>query len=309
MNILLDYFFPITQIPPLPPANTAFLKQVLVVALKNATGVDGVITECENMTQVGLVTDNLEAQQLFNAGMKKVFVLVNPNLTLAAILNAADQDFFTILISSDYADAAVTAMTLGNFTGVVGVSSTDATFLGVQALILRRSAFFTNVTNDAKNMMFAFGKLLSNRTNWLNQQYITMPFNDGVSTLAQANNLFDAKISFVLNDTQFGNRLGLFAAGQKAITAPYIVRNLEIEMQASALAYIVANQPAYTITQASLIQDELEKVIAKYILRQLIEAGTINITLVEANFVANGDINISEPNALWRIFATLKQTL
>jgi hypothetical protein len=219
------------------------------------------------------------------------------------------QEFYTLLISSDFSDANVTAADFGTFPGVVGVSSADDAFLAVQDVIPKRSAFFTNVTNDAKNMFFAFGKLLSNRVSWLNQQYIIMPFNDGVASLAQANNLFDDKISFVLNDAQYGNRLGLFAAGGKAITAPYIVRNLEIDMQGAALAYIVANQPAYTNTQAALIQDELEKVIAEYVLRQLIEAGTVSITLGNQQFVAEGQINVTEPSALWRIFAELRQTL
>jgi hypothetical protein len=45
MNILLDYFFPITSIEPTPQAATGFLKQALVVALAKSGRTEGVITE------------------------------------------------------------------------------------------------------------------------------------------------------------------------------------------------------------------------------------------------------------------------
>lgn len=204
---------------------------------------------------------------------------------------------------------------LGSWKGVVGVNSDDQDFLADQAVIENRVAFYDISANGAKNMFYAFGKLLSNPTNWTNQQYITMPFAADVNTLGDANNLFDQKISFVLSDDEFGKRLGLFAAGGKAITAPYITKNLEIDLQSTALSYISGNQPAYSLKQAALLEDELQKVITGkpgnpgYIGRQWIEAGTVEIRLENENFVANGYINISEPNAMWRIFGEIRQTL
>ena len=55
--------------------------------------------------------------------------------------------------------------------------------------------------------------MLSNLLNWNNQQYITMPVNDAVDTLGDAEALYDDKVSFVINDTEFGNRLALSAIG------------------------------------------------------------------------------------------------
>lgn len=206
-------------------------------------------------------------------------------------------------------------LALGSWKGVVGVSSDSLSFLGTQASIENRVAFYDTDANGARNMFFAFGKMLSNPTNWTNQQYIQMPYPSDVDTLGEANNLFDSKISFVISDDEFGQRLGLFAAGGKAITAPYITRNLEIDLQSRALSYISGNQPAYTLTQAALLEDELQKVISGepgnpgYIGRQWIEAGVVEIRLENQNFVANGYINISEPNAMWRIFGEIRQTL
>jgi hypothetical protein len=159
-------------------------------------------------------------------------------------------------------------------------------------------------------MFFAFGKLLSNALSWRNQQYITMPVADDVDTLGEATALFDDKISFVLTDSEFGNRLGLFAAGAKAITAPYIKRNLELDLQSAALQYVSGNQPEYTRKHASLIEDELTKVIQEsYIDTGLIEDATVEVTLEQDNFVASGSFNISEPKALWRIVGEMRQTL
>jgi uncharacterized protein YheU (UPF0270 family) len=423
MKILLDYFFPITHIEPTPAVATGFLKQALLV-VKPATDVPtGVITLCTTYAAVQDLTDNTEAQQLFNAGMNKVYVLPMDDLQLASALEGHGE-FFTVLISSDFDDSDIgapggetvanvdaslkiqdilytsklhgiagnditinyntggtagsevvsvsthaitvqmedgvstaaqiataignyspanalvatavdagdesdkqavfgSAVTLtggvdsvngdgldvGTFKGVVGLSSTDDDFLADQAATANRAAFHTTSGNKAKNMLFAFGKMLSNALNWRNQQYITMPVADDVSTLGDANAFFDSKINFVINDDEFGKRLGLFAVGGKAIVAPYIIRNLELDMQSAALSYISGNQPAYSKTQAALLEDELKNVIQSYIDREWIEAGVVEVTLDQDNFVASAAINIAEPKALWRIFGEMRQTL
>ena len=159
--------------------------------------------------------------------------------------------------------------------------------------------------------MYAFGKLLSNASNWLNQQYITMPFDDGIDTLGDANSLFDDKVCFVLSDDEFGKRLALFAVGGKAIVCPYILKNLRIDLQSAALSWISGNQPQYTKKEAALLETRLQQDVINedYIDRNLIEAGTVEITLVNDNFVATGDINVAEPKALWRVFSEMRQTL
>lgn len=422
MNILLDYFFPITAINPTASANTGWLKQVLaVVKPKNGGVTPDVITLCTSKSAVAALTNNTDVDKLFDGGLSRVYVLPTNGLDLSAILEGHESDFFTILISSDFSDAeietivetpavkssvkiqdityeavtagedgdditiaysdtgsggeatvsvlsdaitvvieagvttaediatavnehvtagamvvatcdvgdeddpqaAVTAtnleggvdevtgsgMDLGDFTGVVGVSSNDDTFLAAQAVIENRCAFHTTVTNKAKNMFYSFGKLLSNSLSWLNQQYVTANVADDVATLGDANDLFDDKISFVISDSEFGNRLALFACGGKAIVAPYITKNLQIDLQSAALTYISGNQPNYTKKAAALLEDELQKVVDLYIQRQWIEAGVVTVALEDDNFVASGYINISEPKALWRIFGEIRQTL
>jgi len=432
MNILLDYFFPITAISPTPEASTAFLKQACLVVSPDTDVPTGVITLCTSMAEVAALTENTEAQQLFNAGMSRVYILPMDDLDLETALEGHESDFYTLIISSDFVDADITVaaaygtatitsyanlltttpdtitvagevftaqsgavvegentfraatsneltaislaaqinahadinetvvatvdgavvtitaadsgwagnditltyadvgtasigLTLahlsagklsggaglfaGAFTGVVGVSSATDAFTTAQAAIEKRCAFHTTASNDAKNMCYAFGKLLSNALNWTNQQYITMPFADDVDTLGEAEAYFDDKVSFVIDDSEYGERLALFACGGKAIVAPYITRNLEIDMQSAALSYVSGNQPAYTRVQAALLEDELQKVVDSYISRQWIDAGVVTVTLDEDNFVASASINIAEPKAMWRIFGEIRQTL
>lgn len=429
-KILLDYFFPITSITPTPAVATGFLKQVLLVVKPLGETPVGVITLCTSYAQVQALTSNTEAQQLFNAGKDKIYVMPMNDLDMAAALDGHGE-FYTILISGDFAEADITSvqasgvitissyanlvsgtadtvtigghlltaqagastpgdntfqaastnnataaslaaqinahplistlvtatvlgavvtlhavasgdagdtvtlvytdhdsnvgitlsglstgelsgssgMFLGTWLGVVGVWNTDDTFLTAQAAILNRAAFHSTSGNKAKNMLFAFGSLLSNALDWKNQQYITMPLADDIDDLGDANALFDDKVSFILSDDEFGNRLGLFACGGEAIVAPYIKRNLQLDLQSAALSYISGNEPDYSNTQAALLEDELRKVIQQYIDDQWITAGTVAIVLDQGNFVASGNIDISEPKALWRIFAEMSQTL
>lgn len=422
MKILLDYLFPITAIEPTPAASTAFLKQVCVVA-KPKSGQEGNVGQvflCTSSEAVGVRTDNEDADQLFAAGMSKVYVLLSNDLDIADALDANQNLFYTVLISSDFDDAdfdddgdeaeSATAVVgdltftalpgedgndfdvilaeaiagageevvhvsgdtitvlmkstdstaaqikaawddsiavanlgitcaiapgqdaiaqgaatstdftggvdatgagllLGTFVGVTGMSSADTTLLTAQAAIERRCAFFKKEANDNASLFYAFGKLLSNALDWKNQQYVTMPVDDEVASLGDAESLFDSRISFVISDDEFSTRLAFFACGGKAIVQPYIVRNLQIDMQSEALSYIAGNEPAYTKTQAALLEDELQKVIDGYIEVSWIEAGVVEVSLEEDNFVAAGNINIAEPKALWRIFGEMRQTL
>jgi len=197
---------------------------------------------------------------------------------------------------------------VGTWNGVIGVSSDNLAFLEAQAVITKRTAFFGSTTNGAKSMFYAFGKLLAGAT-WRNQQYVEMPVNDGIDTIAEAMNLYDSKISFVLNSIQYGNRLALFTNNRKAIVAPYLSELFQVMMQGWGVGYIALNQPAYTILQASLLEDYLAGEADKtFVQTNLIENISVQITLVENNFTASGNLQIAEPKALWRVNSLLTET-
>lgn len=433
-KILLDYMFPILVVEPIPAASTAFLKQAIVVAKPKSgqEGNVGEIYECINMTQVAARTDNTNAQQLFNAGLLKVFILLANDLDLVDAMAEYKNNAFTLLVSDDFdeddiagakasgtvvitsytnlvsgtddvvtvngqaftaqtgaatpgaatfqaatsdeatatslaaqinshtatkegvvatvvgdtvtvtakergtdgnaitlaytdndsnAGATVSGATLsggtddlldvGTWDGVVGVSSTDKEFLEEQAAILNRCAFFKKSANGNKSMFFAFGSLLVRPFDWFNQQYIPMPVADDVETLAEAVDLFEKDISFVITDDEFSNRLALFAVGGKAIVAPYILKNLRVDIQSKALTWINDNQPQYTVKEAALLETRIQvDVIDDYIFnKKWITDGKIEISLEADNFVASGDINVAQPKALWRVVSEMRQTL
>jgi predicted RNase H-like HicB family nuclease len=425
-KILLDYAFSVSEILPIPAPSTAFLKQVGVVC-KPKEGVEpGSVTLCTSKAAVAALTDNRNADQLFDAGMSRCYVVLSETLDLEELLDANPGLFFTLLISDDFEDGdlaevvttagvkaqlkiqdvlfraqeagadgnaitvnydsgasdgeavvsvdgsaitvqiedgVTTAETIaeaieesedaaelveaivdegdeddaqavfgaavnlaggvtevlsagdgisaGTFKGVIGVAVQDAEIAADQAVIQKRCAFLCGPTHKAKNMFYAFGSLLANAVNWLNQQYIQMPFSDGITQLGQAEAAFDPKLSFVITDDEFGNRLAMFAAGGQAIVAPYIVKNLIIDSQGRALQYIAANQPDYSVEQATLLESAIQKDIVqkRYIERRWIRDGKIDIRLEQDNFVASGYIDIAEPKALWRVFNELRQTL
>lgn len=430
-DLLLDYAFPIQAIEALAQPSTAYLNRVCVVA-KPKTGQEanvGTIYQCLSMIDVAVRTNNTNAQQLFNAGLTQVYILLANDLDLATFF-ATENRFFTTLISDDFDKDDITAnqaqgvftvsdythftqsgidtitingvvltaqtgavvageatfqaatsnnatassiasqinahatlkniviatvvdnvitvkakeggsagnlitavytnnggtaggawtglvsgklsggdgLFLGTWNGVVGVSSDDVAFLEAQAVISKRTAFFGSSTNGAKSMFFAFGKLLSSAT-WKNQQYVEMPVNDGIDTIAEALNLYNSRISFVLNSIQYGNRLALFTNNRKAIVAPYLSELFQIMMQGWGVGYIALNQPSYTILQASLLEDYLAGEADKtFVQTNLIESVSVQISLVENNFTASGSLQIAEPKALWRVNSVLTET-
>lgn len=405
-KFLLDYVFKILVNTNISAPSTAFLKQACLVVKAKDGSVDPGIYECTSMSQVAAKTDNTDAQQLFNAGMSRVYLLVSADLDLADALADAT-DFFTVLISGDFREkyaelalqdmefvaadygtggnalslalvdddgstdtvnsigvagnaitvhinagftkkstaiaailadedamallgsasvpeadedetlaagssgftgganfTALTGLDIGTFKGVVGVSApvAERSVLEAQAVIANRSPWL----GDVRNMVYAFGKLLANVTSWKNQQYIEMPIA-GVDNLGDAESLFDDRINFVVTDDSYGNRLALFVAGGKAIVAPYVLKNLCIDLQGYALIWINKNNPDYNKTQASLLEDYLtQRVIQEiYIAQKWLTSASLEITLVQDNFVANGDIQVVEPRALWRIAGEL----
>jgi hypothetical protein len=197
---------------------------------------------------------------------------------------------------------------VGSWNGVIGVSESDLDFLEDQAVITKRTAFFGSDTNGATNMFSAFGQFLAAR-DWKNQQYVEMPADDEIDELGEAKNLYDLRVSFVLTSEQYGNKLAFFTNNRKAIVAPYISELFQISLQGWGVAYIAANQPAYTVKEASLLQDELkEKADKAFKDTGLIEDLTVKISLVNSNFTANGDLTMKEPKALWRVAAVLTET-
>lgn len=109
-DLLLDYAFPIQAIEALAEPSTAYLNRVCVVA-KPKSGQEanvGTIYQCLSMIDVAVRTNNTNAQQLFNAGLTQVYILLANDLDLATFL-ATENRFFTLLPSDDFNKDDITA--------------------------------------------------------------------------------------------------------------------------------------------------------------------------------------------------------
>lgn len=306
-DILLDYAFTVNTITPLPSANAAYIRQVLAIVKPLNSGVPAVIVKCTTKSQVAAVTANQDVAELFNAGLNSVFVLPSDDLDVTEIIEAAQKDFFTILISSDFSTAELSDFGKGTFKGVIGYSFSDETAAKNFATVEKQCGFLSLTEVTASNMFFAFGKLLSS-TSWKNQQYIQMPKDDGINDLGVAKGLFNERISFVLTSGDYGTRLAFFVAGKQAITAPYIYENLKLDAQSAAVSYIMLNEPDYTITEASLVENAVQGALdKKYVNTGLVTSASVSIELINDNFRATGTIAVPPPKALWGVDVDLIQ--
>ena len=308
MDILLDYAFTVNPIAPLPPVNAAYIKAVLAV-VKPKSGVDEKIVLCTSKTAVLALTENEDVASLFDGGMVAVYVLPVADIDDAKdLIEAGMEDFFTVLISSDFTETEAAEYRHAAFKGVIGYTfNTDDAKAKAFAVTENHCAFIGLAGNGAKNMFYSFGKLLSS-TSWRNQQYITTPYSDEINELGTAKHYYNQRYSFILTSKQYGNRLAFFVAGQQAITAPYIIENLKLDAQSAAVSYIALNNPDYTVSEASLLSNAIQIALdRKYIQTGLVTSASVTISLVNDNFRATGQIAVPIPKALWGVDVDLIQ--
>lgn len=303
-DILLNYVMKVDAYAPLPSASSAYIRKVLCVVKPKGEEV-GTITECLEKTQVQALT-NANCWKLLEAGMNSIYVLPSNDLKIGDIIDNTDKKFFTILIDGAFSNEETNAMTIGTFNGVIGWTTETQEEAKQWGYGDNNVGFYDLAGNGSQNMYWAFGKLLS-ANNWKNQQYIDMPLSSKVTTINKANLLFEDSVSFVLTSEEYGNRLALFASNRRAIIAPYAYEEATLKLQSKALQYINLNQPSYTEAEASLLEDALQGVLDEFIEDGIFTNANINVRLTNEQFVLNAEAEVSEPKALWRIKATMKQ--
>nr|DAK19851.1 MAG TPA: hypothetical protein [Caudoviricetes sp.] len=303
-DILLNYVMKVDAYAPLPSASSAYIRKVLCVVKPKGEEV-GTITECLEKTQVQALTD-ANCWKLLEAGMNSIYVLPSNDLKIGDIIDNTDKKFFTILIDGAFSNEETNAMTIGTFNGVIGWTTETQEEAKQWGYGDNNVGFYDLAENGSQNMYWAFGKLLS-ANNWKNQQYIVMPLSSKVTTINKANLLFEDSVSFVLTSEEYGNRLALFASNRRAIIAPYAYEEATLKLQSKALQYINLNQPSYTEAEASLLEDALQGVLDEFIEDGIFTNANINVRLTNEQFVLDAEAEVSEPKALWRIKATMKQ--
>lgn len=304
-DVLLEYVMKVDAYAPTPSASTAYIRKVLCIVKPLPEGATGTITECTTKAEIQALT-NANCHVLLEAGLPSVYVLPMNDLNIADIVEADNKKFFTILVDGAFTNEDLNGFDAGDFAGVVGWTVENREQAKNWGYGNNNVGFYDLDVNGSKNMYFAFGKLLS-ANNWKNQQYIEMPFGSGISSINQAELMFEDSISFVLTSEEYKNRLALFASNRRAIVAPYVYEELTLKLQSKALQYISLNQPNYTEAEASLLEDALQGVVDGYVEQGILTHGKVVVSLTDEQFVAQASINIPEPKALWRIRATMKQ--
>lgn len=307
-DVLLNYILQLETRTPVPAASTGFLRAALVV-VKPKSGVEtGKITRLTSAVAAESLTDNEDVKYLFNGGMNAAFVLPTNDLDLSDIISAAKERFFTVLVSSDFSAAEIDGLDVGGFSGVVAAVFEDEAKAKVFAQQKNRTAFLTGNGNKGANAFYAFGSFLS-ASAWNNQQYIPVPKDDGINDTGTADALFEDRLSFALtSEDQYGPRLAFFCTGGQAIIAPYVTEELKINAQGWTMQYLNLNRPQYTLVQAKLLEDNLNaKAYAKYVAAGILSYVRFTITFTNQNYVADIDVRIPEPSAMWRLKGILTQ--
>lgn len=304
-DVLLEYVMKVDAYAPTPSASTAYIRKVLCIVKPLPEGATGTITECTTKAEVQALT-TANCHVLLEAGLPSVYVLPMNDLNIADIVEADNKKFFTILVDGAFTNEDLNGFDAGDFAGVVGWTVENREQAKSWGYGNSNVGFYDLDVNGSKNMYYAFGKLLS-ANNWKNQQYIEMPYGSGISSINQAELMFEDSISFVLTSEEYKNRLALFASNRRAIVAPYVYEELTLKLQSKALQYISLNQPNYTEAEASLLEDALQGVVDGYVEQGILTHGKVVVSLTDEQFVAQASINIPEPKALWRIRATMKQ--
>lgn len=303
-DILLQYAMPITKTIPLAPANTQYIREILVIAKPSAEATPNQITRVTSEADIAAITDAQGVKELFSGGKTYFYIAAQNAIDLTAIENVNDYEFFTVLIDPAFTKEEVNAAKYGDFKGVIGYATTEEEYAKSFGSILNQSAFIQSASNSGENMYNAFGRLLSG-TSWKSQQFALMPYDDQITDIGLADAYFLERINFVLTSKQYGVRLALFVAGgngdARAIVAPYIYEELQVTLQGRTVTYLNLNQPDYTPTQAKLLQNYLQATIDDYIERGVITDGFINVTADGQKFMFNGNAQVPEPSAVWRV--------
>lgn len=306
-NVILDYAFKVSVSSVIPTADTSFLKAVAVVLKPNEAcdvSTPGIYTITAK-SQFATYTQNTNVEKILDI-KSWCYVILSNTLDLEDILEANKTNLFTVLISSDFTKSDFGTnnanLKLGTFDGVVGyslqsVEQSDKDFLEAIAQI------GVGFDGTEKNFYHAFSSLLGGAS-WKNQQYIEM-LDAGYDELGSAEYDFEKRLSFVINQ---GAKyyLGFFANEGRAIISKYIIKELTILQQSKALSWIASIQPTLNIVNAKLLETKLNEVYAPYIRQGIIDDGqTIVSHDNNQNFVCNANITITDPRALWRVFANL----
>ncbi|AUR91085.1 tail sheath protein [Vibrio phage 1.155.O._10N.222.55.B3] len=308
-QILLNFAVPFTEISGIGDVDTSYLRRAAIV-VKPKSGEVEAITEVVDKAELAALTDNKNGDAFFDGGLNKLYVIqtVAGDLSgVQAIIDANENSFFTLHISSDFADSDILAANI-EFNGVI--SAEFSTRDDAKAFAEKHCAGVSTLETKGYGVCYALARLLSQQTFWGNQQYIDFSSSESIETISSiglAESYFDDRLSFWIYDEDEGTRLGFFASGGEAITDKYISEELKLNMQSDAVNYIAINQPMNTLLMRVGLQNELQSVVDSYVDDDYLDPEETNEIVVSNSsekYFVNGTLNIELAEPIWRMAIT-----
>jgi hypothetical protein len=304
---LNNYYMPIVVRPAPAPTNLGYLKRICLVA-KPKEGVQEEFLQLMDSSLLPNYTNNGNGYQLLNKLSSIYLALCSDLTTLNDLLDPVNSQFFTLLVSDDYNSDELATINIGNFRGVTASNLTDLNLASVFAMGLNQVASCNSGAND---LAYLFALLLSD-TSWNNQQAVQTTI--GSPLASTFDDYFDRKLSFIGTDKISGVHkvCGFFCGGRPIIT-PYIMEQLNVELQDRWQTYLVKNRPNVSELNCAKIQSDLyDNVIIYYLQtdeypsRPLVSA-TIKVYMENNDFAGRCDIEISKITAWWKLLTTITE--
>lgn len=227
--------------------------------------------------------------------------------SLEAAKNLLDADithrYLTVLIDPSFDDITEAMSWTRGY--ILGWATADKVKAKAVAAGDNCCAFYDAVDVNGILMFRAFGQFLS-QNGWKNMQLARLDDSDlfGITNLGEADELFDAGVSFAITDPEYKTSLALFAAGRKTIAAPYILQQAKIQSQSLFVQYLNLRNPAYTVREAGLIESYmLNNLTDIFIAGGLTDQLTISVDLDASlnDWYVVGTLQVKRPRAIWRM--------
>ncbi len=251
-------------------------------------------------------TDNPHVSFFMAGGLNTVYLLM-----LASEVDPEDDtaidfdptDYFTFCFSEDYALDDAINIDFENFAGIKAYSTSDKT--KAEELNQTDTAFY-DANGSYSGCYEQFGRYLS-QVYWRNNQYYVLDSSNPastVSTVGEADELFNKRISFYLNGSD-GPTLGFFGNAGNAITKAYLNRLIRLETQEAITSYIQTNEPNDTAVQRVNIEEAAMAVISKYeqypyFYLDSEKNNYINIVKSSDMYYVDGEAEIKVAVPIWR---------
>ncbi|MBD0785778.1 hypothetical protein HUO09_05455 [Vibrio sp. Y2-5] len=258
-------------------------------------------------------TDNAHVSFFMAGGLNTVYLLmlatqVDPEDDVAVDFDPTD--YFTLCFSEDYALDDAIKIDFENFSGIKAYSASDKS--KAEELSQTDTVFYDD-KGSYSGCYEQFGRFLS-QVYWRNNQYYVLDSANPastVSTVGEADDLFNKRISFYLNGSD-GPTLGFFGNAGHAITKAYLNRLIRLETQEAITSYIQTNEPNDTAVQRVNIEEAAMAIISKYehypyFYLDSDKDNYINIVKSSDMYYVDGEAEVKVADPIWRAQISVRE--